>query len=894
MNKRILSAFLFSAMLIAALLLTACSFSNNSDGDTGDDSIKDVYASYVAYATENGKEPLSYESWLETIKGEKGDPGANGLNGLNGKDGITPEFKLEGGTLYVSYDNWVTKTSLGYINGEDGAPGQNGATGAPGSDGVGIANISTELVSRDGSSYIVFTYYMTDGTTKTSEVSLGDISNDENVEPDEPSEDEYEFVDFTAEEKEIFNEYVGLVIPFAPTNEYQIEAIDDSGDYSLGIRYITTSNTEEEFEAYRELFSDYTFDGTEYDEEYGDTWYLYSKGDVLVDMVYYLYEGYYYIDVYVYLNTEDVEPDAPVFSEIVLTVDSLDIPSSTYLSDSRDVSGVSFEFIQIGNYGDGIQMRDKSGKGTSMLWNTTALGKGIKEIKLVYSSTQSTYTNVNAIIFTFGNSAKGANYTTTLSTSAGVSTYTVTPDKDSYTYFYLEHDCSYSFYWESITIVFADGTTSGGQGSGSTNLPEDEDGVFNVDFTKAEGVKDVTDQGNYIGGCPTTGSPAVLVIPVQFSDAKASTKGYTIDTLKNAFYKDGKNDYYSLYDYYYISSYGKLTLDITVLDSWFTPKYSSSYYKNYEIDGELLGEQLVMDEALDYLDDFMDLSVFDSDGNGIIDAVVLINTLEIDTSYDLNWAFRYWNFYVDDDNNYYEYDGVSANDYLWASYQFLFDDMEDDVYDDENLFNTFTFIHEFGHVLGLTDYYDTSGKNDPMTRRDMMDDMPGDHNAFSKINLGWITTSRLVVADGSITLRLEDFSETGDTIIIANNWDEKLGAYQEYYIITYYTNGELNSGIGGYFSQNGVLVYHVNAELFNWEYGGEIYTDIYNTNTDESDEYGTKNNLIEYVKASDGSYLFTAGDTLPSLKDDNGNTLSYTFTVDALTESEAIITFTRK
>ena len=32
----------------------------------------------------------------------------------------------------------------------------------------------------------------------------------------------------------------------------------------------------------------YTYDGSEVDE-YGDTWYYYSKGDVCVDMVYYYY-----------------------------------------------------------------------------------------------------------------------------------------------------------------------------------------------------------------------------------------------------------------------------------------------------------------------------------------------------------------------------------------------------------------------------------------------------------------------------------------------------------------------------------------------------------------------------------------------------------------------------
>jgi M6 family metalloprotease-like protein len=301
-----------------------------------------------------------------------------------------------------------------------------------------------------------------------------------------------------------------------------------------------------------------------------------------------------------------------------------------------------------------------------------------------------------------------------------------------------------------------------------------------------------------------------------------------------------------------------------------------------------------MDEALAYLSTVMDLSKFDSDSNGIIDAVVLINTLEIGDT-DFEWAFRYWNMYTDDYGYYYEYDGVSANDYLWASYQFLYESSNGQSFDDKSAMNTYTYIHEFGHILGADDYYDTAGVNDPMGGHDVMDDMIGDHNAFTKFNLGWLTTSRLVVTDSSVTLTLNDFSKNGDTIIIANSWNEKLGAYQEYYIIAYYTSNGLNNNDigGGYFARDGIVVYHVNATLTKDEYDGEVYYDILNNNTDSSDDYGTKDNLIEYVLSGNGTYTYDIGDTLPSVKDDNNVTLGYTFTVDALNSEYATITFTK-
>ena len=149
-----------------------------------------------------------------------------------------------------------------------------------------------------------------------------------------------------------------------------------------------------------------------------------------------------------------VAPDVPVVAGVAeLTVTSLGIGDQKYEAKTATVNGIGFEYIQLGNYGNGIQMRDKDGK-TSFLWNTSAFGKGITKIELVFNSAKSTYDNPNAVIFSFGNAMDSLTYSTKLSTVAGVKTYTITPDASTYTFFKLEHDISYSFYWDSITIYF--------------------------------------------------------------------------------------------------------------------------------------------------------------------------------------------------------------------------------------------------------------------------------------------------------------------------------------------------------------------------------------------------------------------------------------------------------
>jgi len=599
----------------------------------------------------------------------------------------------------------------------------------------------------------VYYYYEKDNKDEVKDAYF--ISKDSSGNGGGGNTSSYLYSDFTAAEKKLFMDYFGEVIPFIPNDEYYVE--EYSYDEEKGINFYAFGNTEAEFEAYLELFNDFVFSGTDVDE-YGDTWYFYDKGDILVDVSYYVYEGSSVIDLYIY----------------------------TLPNGSSGESGTT----------DNIELITNEGKG----------------------------------------------------------------------------------------------------------LPTSNNGVYDVDFTKAKYVKNVTEQGYYLDGCPTQGTPAVLVVPVEFSDITAKSKGYSIDKIEKAFKgSEGDTDYESVHDYYYTSSYGKLDLDITVLDSWFMPENESSYYATATIDyfGQEIeaGDQLIIDELLASLEGTIDLSKFDSDKNGFIDSIVLINTLDINDQSVFNWAYRYWNLYTDDEGYYFEYDGVSANDYLWASYQFMFESYDEEGYvnyDDQSVMNTYTYIHEFGHVLGADDYYDTAYIGAPLDGCDIMDSMTGDHNAFTKFNFGWLTTSRLVVAEESVTLELEDFSKNGDSIIIANNWDEELGAYQEYYIVVYYTNNGLNSGDYGYFARDGIVVYHINASLYSEDYDGVTYYDIYNNNTDVSDQNGTQDNLIEFIKSPEDTFTYVEGDSLSSsIVDDQGNTISYTFVVDSLTATSATLTFTK-
>ena len=76
-------------------------------------------------------------------------------------------------------------------------------------------------------------------------------------------------------------------------------------------------------------------------------------------------------------------------------------------------------------------------------------------------------------------------------------------------------------------------------------------------------------------------------------------------------------------------------------------------------------------------------------------------------------------------------------------------------------------------------------------------------------------------------------------------------------------------------------------------YDGEILYDLANNNTNYFDEYGTKDNLIEYVFSRNDTYTYVVGDTLPTLINDRGKALEYSFTVDSLDGDTATLTFTK-
>ncbi len=386
-----------------------------------------------------------------------------------------------------------------------------------------------------------------------------------------------------------------------------------------------------------------------------------------------------------------------------------------------------------------------------------------------------------------------------------------------------------------------------------------------------------------VGLTPSIGNTNILLIPIHFEDIQRPE--FNVEKIQTAFNgKSNELEWYSVSEFYNLSSYGNLNLSFTLTDV-FTPSKPSTYYEtNYTNYNYVYAVEEIITEALEYFDETYNYNDFDSNDDGFIDGIYLIYDHPVDFLYETNlwWAFTYYFA-----NEQILFDNMKIKSYVFAGYDFM-------SQNDEQC-NTHTYIHETAHMFGIDDYYDYNtslGSNvGGLAGGDIMDGTIGDHNAFTKAILGW-TNGHLVQPEDSLTIKLSSFQKNGDFIILTNSYDDELGYLQEYFILEYYTPTKLQE-YDKIFQKNGLRILHIVA---NCKKNGTLK---YN-NTD------TNVKLISQITSSDGSTyissttqisdetLFFEGETLNKVKYSNGSYLSYIVSIDEIQDEEITITIQKR
>ena len=377
-------------------------------------------------------------------------------------------------------------------------------------------------------------------------------------------------------------------------------------------------------------------------------------------------------------------------------------------------------------------------------------------------------------------------------------------------------------------------------------------------------------------------APRGLFILVNFKDTKYQSSN-TLSAMTDMINSTGHTYNFdgslgSVRDYFIDQSEGKYNPQFDVYGP-VTVSQKSSYYAGN--DGTQYAYKMVI-EACQALDGQVDFSLYDGDNDGKIDFVYVIYAGKGQA--DGGGSSTIW------PHQYYIYDGVGQTVRLDGKILNSYACGGELNGQTGRRYGIGTLCHEFGHVLGLPDYYDTnnSGYNNRYYRTPgywhIMDAgsynnngiTPPNYAAHDKYFLGWQTPTKLsdpenvvLPADGK-TYRM--LNQAGSYSATSTN-------------VTYYFENRQNTGWDAYLPSHGMLVWKVSYDANTWSrnrpnYGGSSAS---NSNlcyalisADGSDRnIGTAKNPFPGSQRVT-SYTPISGNALTDIAETNG-TISFKF-----------------
>ena len=298
----------------------------------------------------------------------------------------------------------------------------------------------------------------------------------------------------------------------------------------------------------------------------------------------------------------------------------------------------------------------------------------------------------------------------------------------------------------------------------------------------------------------TTGVARILVLLIQFSDTAAnpSHDGAYFDSRLNA----TGGSVRSVRTYYQEVSRGALTLNATIISTWFTSAHPMSYYgadSSTGVDDANGPIYRLVVEAVRLADPSVNFASFDTNGDGVVDHLMVVHAGAGQESNpgqkDLIWSHRWAVLDADPTtpgSQSLTADGVQIYGYTMESEDFVVG----------------TVTHEFGHDLGLPDLYDTDGSShgagiwDPMAEGSWNGNpagsSPAHMSAWSLMRLGWVTPTD--VTTSLVGTSIDAVETSGKVFRLSIP-----GSIQEYFLIENRQPLGFDAGLPG----SGLLIWHV-------------------------------------------------------------------------------------
>lgn len=300
---------------------------------------------------------------------------------------------------------------------------------------------------------------------------------------------------------------------------------------------------------------------------------------------------------------------------------------------------------------------------------------------------------------------------------------------------------------------------------------------------------------------PTVGDNNLLIILVSFSDRLFTYTREDFDSLASqpGYNRNGATG--SVKDYYYDVSFGQLNLNPTVVGPY-TLSHPMAYYGATGPSFSDVNPKEMISEACMLANNEIDFSQFDMNNDGMIDAVHVIFAGPGEASTgesDAIWPHR-WSIYPSDGLNI-TFDGVSLKDYSCSAEKM-----------GGGMDGIGTVCHEFGHVLGLPDLYDTDyegsgGQATAINTWSIMasgsynngSNTPASFTAYEKYRLNWLQLDTLKVAGEYV---LPPLMDSNKAYIITSPYENEFFVFEN----------RQKTSWDSYVPNNGGLIYHIKQE----------------------------------------------------------------------------------
>ncbi|MEI7596865.1 MAG: M6 family metalloprotease domain-containing protein [Bacteroidota bacterium] len=296
-------------------------------------------------------------------------------------------------------------------------------------------------------------------------------------------------------------------------------------------------------------------------------------------------------------------------------------------------------------------------------------------------------------------------------------------------------------------------------------------------------------QNKSLKSFPTQGQNKTLFILIDFPDKPAIKTKQQFEELGNLY---NYNNTGSVNQYYLENSFGQFNIQIDVY-GWYTASQPWAYYGNNDNGNDANARELATEALAAAEQAGVDFSQYDNDGDGEVDGIQFIHAgggEEAGAGADAIWSHSW---YLNNIN----YDNVNLSAYT----------MNPELYGNSTSITSIGVIcHEFGHNLGLPDFYDTDYTSDGLGNWDMMAGgswnfsgiIPANHNAWSKYFLGWQTPT---VIDSPNTYTLSNAEENNVSYLV------NTGTSNEYFLLENRQNLKFDSYLPGH----GLLIFHVDG-----------------------------------------------------------------------------------